>query len=76
MIEDQVDEETPKCPRCGKPDKVIPVVYGYPSKEAIKLEGKGKIILGGCLTPRGKWYKCMRWRCKYEFERNESEARE
>jgi len=35
-----------KCPTCG--NKLTPILYGYPSPEAMEEADKEKIILGGC----------------------------
>lgn len=35
------------CPNCGSRNTILPVVYGDPSPEMIKLEKAGKIICGG-----------------------------
>ncbi len=37
------------CPICEKADKVVPVVYGYPSKKGLRQSKRGKIALGGCI---------------------------
>lgn len=37
------------CPKCGSKN-IIPILYGYPSYEAMKLEKEGKIKLGGCIV--------------------------
>jgi hypothetical protein len=49
------------CQLCGKGDKVIPVVYGYPSKKGLRLSKRGKIALGGCIVSDcdPQWY-CKR----------------
>lgn len=36
------------CPFCDKQDQVIRIVYGYPSKGALRSAKKGKLRLGGC----------------------------
>ena len=36
------------CPICGKQDKVIPIMYGFPSNGSIKQGRRAKILLGGC----------------------------
>ena len=47
-----------KCPKCGSA-KVLRIVYGMPSDEAIKASREGKITLGGCMIPIGG----PTWRC-------------
>ncbi len=52
------------CPICGKTDKVVPVIYGYPSKKGIRQSKRGKIALGGCLMT-----DCdPQWYCKRDKE--------
>jgi CarboxypepD_reg-like domain len=36
------------CPVCKRKDQVIPILYGYPSKGALRSEKRGKLRLGGC----------------------------
>jgi len=36
------------CPVCKRKDQVIPILYGYPSKVALRSEKRGKLWLGGC----------------------------
>ena len=46
------------CPNCDS-DKVVPIVYGYPTEESYELEEQGKIALAGCCVVDGlstKWY--------------------
>lgn len=43
------DHEDKTCPQCLKSDKVIPIVYGYPSKGLMRKAKKGKVLLGGCV---------------------------
>jgi len=47
-----------QCPKCGSA-KVLPILYGYPSAEALKAALEGKIILGGCTIVTG----APIWRC-------------
>ena len=41
------------CPKC-KSENIIPILFGYPSKEAIGAAESGELILGGCEMPRKK----------------------
>ncbi len=41
-------ERKANCPICGKNDDVVPIVYGYTSKETMKKAGEGRFKLGGC----------------------------
>ena len=36
-----------RCVKCGKTERK-PVLYGYPSPEAIEKARRGEILLGGC----------------------------
>ena len=38
--------DTEVCPECG--GRLVPVLYGYPSPDALKRAAKGEIALGGC----------------------------
>lgn len=44
------------CPK-GHSDKIIPIVYGLPTKKTMKKAENGKVKLGGC-TPY-----CEKWHC-------------
>jgi hypothetical protein len=37
------------CPRCGAAD-VRPILYGFPSSEAIDAADRGELVLGGCVV--------------------------
>ncbi|MBI1870915.1 MAG: hypothetical protein HYS07_06970 [Chlamydiae bacterium] len=37
------------CPKCGSPENVIPIVYGYPSQGLMDRADQGKVKLGGCV---------------------------
>jgi hypothetical protein len=54
------------CPKCLKNDKVIPLVYGEPTHEAMELEKKGELRLMGCIVygDDPKWY-CKRDRLEF-----------
>ena len=36
------------CPQCGTDKDVIPLLYGLPSHEALKLAERDQVKLGGC----------------------------
>lgn len=36
------------CPRC-KSKNVVPVIYGYPTSEALAASDRGDVMLGGCV---------------------------
>lgn len=62
------DEPVPPCPKCKKPDEVIPIAYGrFPdnSELGVMVE-QGKVHRGGCEIRPGipLWY-CKK--CKIEF---------
>ena len=42
----RVSSEIKVCEKCR--DKVVPIVYGYPSPETFKKAERGEIKLGGC----------------------------
>ncbi|MGG7145301.1 hypothetical protein ACQPVA_00780 [Clostridium butyricum] len=35
------------CPKCGS-EKIIPILYGYPTKEMFEDSDNDECILGGC----------------------------
>ena len=47
------------CPGC-KSDKVIPILYGYPTHEAFLSVEEGKLVLGGCEVSD----EAPNWHCK------------
>lgn len=36
------------CPRCGT-DDIIPIRYGFPSREMFERAYAGEVVLGGCV---------------------------
>ena len=38
------------CDSCGKPLKVVPIVYGYPLPETFEAADRGEVVLGGCIV--------------------------
>ena len=59
----------PSCPKCGKADNVIKIVFGMPSPEMLKHSEDGHVALGGCCPPmdgeKPRNYKCKT--CNEEF---------
>ena len=41
------------CPKCGKSDSVVRVVYGMPSPMGEASANRGEIIFGGCNVDEG-----------------------
>jgi hypothetical protein len=39
----------PSCPRCGSID-TIPIVYGLVGAETGEAEGRGELVIGGCVV--------------------------
>ena len=54
-----MDTTTAKCPRCGSED-VLPIVYGYPSRELFEESLAGRVKLGGCVV----WPGVPEFHCK------------
>jgi Zn finger protein HypA/HybF involved in hydrogenase expression len=57
-MEYQSMPEAKNCPKCHSKN-VVPIVYGYPTEETIKLADEGKIVHGGdvvCSRPPPKWH--------------------
>jgi hypothetical protein len=45
---DRTSKKTPPpCPSCGS-NKVVPILFGYPTEEAFEEAARGEIVLGGC----------------------------
>jgi hypothetical protein len=38
-----------KCPRCNS-KRIVPILYGEPTYEAITLAEKGELEIGGCVV--------------------------
>lgn len=50
-----------RCPVCGQPDAVVPILYGDPTIEAWQQSEQGLIKLGGCLiTDDSHLFYCKR----------------
>ena len=60
------------CPKCGHSDLVVPIVYGYPTNEAMEAAERGEVILGGCevgdIDPRCLCHRCQIY---FRFQRPE-----
>lgn len=58
----------PKCPNCN--EKLVKIIYGYPTAEAFEKSQKKQLYLGGCMIPIGieqpiyHCYNCSRNYCK------------
>ena len=63
------DKPSVNCPKCGKPDKVVPIVFGLPTPDLCQQADEGKIAMGGCCMPMDgdppRDYKCRD--CNEEF---------
>ena len=60
------------CPKCGKSDSIVPIMYGMPAGEAIEEAERGEIALGGCLVGDiDTNYKCRRCLISFDFTRPE-----
>ena len=64
--EHQDKPTTPPCPHCGKTDKVIPIIYGYPGEDLFRKQQAGKVRLGGCCVSEDG--KDPEWYCKRDGE--------
>ena len=57
----------PKCPECG--NKLVKIVYGFPSNKVIKEADKKNIYLGGCeINDDNPKYHC--YNCDKNFYNN------
>ena len=63
------DKSPMNCPKCGKPDNVVKIVFGLPTPELTKQADAGEVALGGCCMPGpedpSRNYKCKT--CNEEF---------
>jgi len=60
-----------ECPRC-KSENNVKILYGYPSKKALKEAERGEIWLGGCeISESNPDFKCRD--CGKEFKKKGSE---
>ncbi len=46
-LKQKILRKASQCPTCGK-GKLLPLSYGFPSSEGIRLYAARKIALGGC----------------------------
>lgn len=54
-----------KCPRCGS-IRIVPIFYGLPGEEALRLIEERKAIMGGCvLSHESPRYACMDCGCRW-----------
>ena len=44
-----------RCPNCGSGDSV-PILWGFPSPEAIAAYERCELMLGGCMPGDHKWF--------------------
>jgi rRNA maturation endonuclease Nob1 len=52
------EKNAKRCPRCGS-KHIVPIEYGYPSREMFEDARYGRIVLGGCLvTPDSPDHLC------------------
>lgn len=47
------------CPKCNS-EQVFPIVYGLPDGDTFDAEGRGKVVLGGCVVTNHD----PRWQCR------------
>ena len=62
-------ETVPNCPKCGKAENVVKIVFGYPSPELMQHAKDGMVALGGCCPlmdrEHSRNHKCKS--CNEEF---------
>ena len=58
-----------KCPNCGS-ENVVPIVYGYPTRETAQAAERGEVILYGCM-PLPEDRGCRT--CGHEWESGEDQ---
>ena len=68
-----VDPGTLICPMCG--GRLIPILYGMPTHDAVEAAKRGEIILGGCVVaPDDPTHGCPECRGRFR-ERTRSGRR-
>jgi len=62
-----MSKKRPHCPQCQS-KKVIPILYGMPTMEAVEASEAGKLFIGGCCIDADSpdWH-CQG--CEHEFGR-------
>ena len=50
MIDRNEPNRNRRCPECGS-ERVVPIVYGFPTPELERRAERGEVALGGCLLP-------------------------
>jgi len=59
------------CPKC-KSEKVVEILYGYPTSKAVKAEQRGDIFLGGCeVSSKNPTHFCRVCNKKFKIRRDE-----
>ncbi|MHC4469600.1 MAG: hypothetical protein ACYTDY_00290 [Planctomycetota bacterium] len=57
------------CPECGS-ERVVPIVYGLPTDEALEMAEQGRFRLGGCcVTGNDPKWGCLD--CAWPFTEEE-----
>jgi len=74
VSEKRIIETPERCPRC-RAWRVVPIVYGHPSRELEEASWRGEVVLGGCLVPMPQKWACRvcgyRWPLPDEVLRSE-----
>lgn len=65
----ELDKRPEICSNCGS--KVLPIVYGYPTEDDIRLQREGKILLGGSAIGSAN-YGCVSCQQTYHVKESES----
>lgn len=57
----QLETPRPPCPSCGH-DRWLPILFGFPTEEALRMARRGEVALGGCSiideTPHVECARC------------------
>jgi hypothetical protein len=58
------------CSECGKTDAVAPILYGFPTDEAMEAAERDEIVLAGCMVgDLEPTYYCRRCLIAFELAR-------
>lgn len=60
-----MEETNIKCPKCGSA-KIVKILYGEPTLEALQVSERGEVVLGGCcISPDSPEWACLE--CRNQF---------
>ena len=64
--------EKPQCPQCGSTERVIPIVYGKPTRELLEQWAAYEVVLGASIKINGRQPPWTCTKCNVLIEPDES----